>query len=474
MKKLLFNKSGMTLVETMMVVAIMSILLVAIVPYFHTSRTVSTFSNQQTEIMQNGQTGISKIVNECRQAKRIIGVSSIDNTSGFIFLINKDNEEVGFKRYIYRGKSMLGFMKNGQVYPLAGPIAKLTFDGKKEDGKTSTIIGTKIKSLDIAVEITDEEDQTQVFPFSATVYIRNTPEILDAFKYAALSDNNITLDSIGVVIGDIHANSQISEPGSFIIHGSATDQDDGISEPFPLVSYASYTTPIDNYQNYESIADHIYDANFKFEADNSPYTGIYYIRNNCDAIFDDNAILNGTVIAEGAILINGSNAQINAQGIYPAAITGKNLEINENYFSCTGAIYVEGNININGTCATFTADPDINIALVASGDINIKDQYFNATGSLISLNNINLLSDNAIVRHSNYFPCIVAKNSFTTSDAYFQGYGVIHAKEDINITGINAYIVGTVFSGNNMNCNSQDLIIWFDATIPDNPPPYFY
>jgi len=168
-------KKGVTLTELMIVVALIGILFVAVQPYFFTLRTTWHQADGRSDILQNGRIGLDKMVKELRQATGLTSVTVSTEAAGQIVFIDKDDNQVGFKRYNDGVNNMLGFVQGEVTSPLAGPIDSLKFTCYEVDGVTVTTDVADIRSMDIELVVADPRGEISSQTLSSRAFIRIIP-----------------------------------------------------------------------------------------------------------------------------------------------------------------------------------------------------------------------------------------------------------------------------------------------------------
>jgi len=94
-------RTGVTLIEMLMVVAILSILMVTIMPYFGAISRIWEYGDAQTEMLQQGRVAADRMVRALRVALDIIDIDtpldlSAASQNNFIEFINQDGDTIAF------------------------------------------------------------------------------------------------------------------------------------------------------------------------------------------------------------------------------------------------------------------------------------------------------------------------------------------------------------------------------------------
>jgi len=168
------QKRGVTLTELMIVVALIGILFAAVQPYFYTLRKVWHQADGRSDILQNGRIGLAVMVREIRQATGLTSVTASTEAAGQIVFIDKDDNQVGFKKYSDGANNMLGYVQGGVTYPLAGPVESLKFTCYEADGVTVTSNVSDVRTIDIELVAADPRGEISAQTLSSKTFIRIT------------------------------------------------------------------------------------------------------------------------------------------------------------------------------------------------------------------------------------------------------------------------------------------------------------
>jgi len=206
---------------------------------------------------------------------------------------------------------------------------------------------------------------TSVYTLTSTATVDSTTrEIVEGVALtSALLDRGIHADgstvdldsSSGTINGNLSCSVQVLNYGDMTINGDVTE---GIDKVNPDLDYDYYKTLAQDADQYST-------STLTFAA--GTYTGVWYTTKSVD--IGDNAIINGSIIAEGAIAFDYSadDVQINPANNYPALATQSGI-------SSTGTGSPASRIGLQNST--------INGLIVAGGSINfdyVRNSTFNGT-----------------------------------------------------------------------------------------------
>ena len=183
------NKGGLSLIEVLVMVLLVSMVLITVPASFRGASQVWENNSRHNEVMQNARMGMEELTRELRQAKEILAVSQSFDPIGFIEFryehdVDGDGDKVyKYQRYEYKDDYMQhAWSCNGAtdlssiLNPLAGPIGNLTFTCYDKLGQLVTIpddIG-RISMVIIKIITYDELGKVNPIPISSGVYIRSS------------------------------------------------------------------------------------------------------------------------------------------------------------------------------------------------------------------------------------------------------------------------------------------------------------
>ncbi len=161
------NGAGFTIVELLIVVAVMALLTAALSPLFRTSYQAWRLGDRRAEVIQNARIGMDKMSWELKQIKMVSDVSSPTNPQGYITFLDYEENlkefryEVGYLAYV-----------SGTVATLAGPIESLYFSCYEADGGTLTTSPANISIIVAQMVTSDEEGEVDSLTTTDRIYLR--------------------------------------------------------------------------------------------------------------------------------------------------------------------------------------------------------------------------------------------------------------------------------------------------------------
>jgi len=183
------NEGGLSLIEVMAMVLLISMTLIAVPASFRGAAQVWENNSRHSELMQKAHTGMEELTLEIRQAKEILAVSQSFDPIGFIEfryeygVDGNGDKEYKYQRYEYKDDYLQhAWSCNGAtdlssiLNPLAGPIGNLTFTCYDKLGQLVTIPDDidRISLVIIKIITYDELGKVNPIPISSGVYIRSS------------------------------------------------------------------------------------------------------------------------------------------------------------------------------------------------------------------------------------------------------------------------------------------------------------
>lgn len=161
--------TGFTIVELLIVVAVMALLTAALSPLFRTSYQAWQIGDRRAEVIQNARLGMDKMSRELKQAKKITGVSSNTDSQGYITFLDYDGNA---KEFRYDG-GYLAYDSGSGLFTLAGPIESLSFSCYKRDGSSCPNTSpANISSIVTCLVTSDEEREVDSLTSTDRIYLR--------------------------------------------------------------------------------------------------------------------------------------------------------------------------------------------------------------------------------------------------------------------------------------------------------------
>jgi len=162
---------GVTLVEMIVALAVMSIIFAAVFPLFRTIRTNWDAKAGAAECVQNGRILIDHIQFNLSEAMRITAVSPATEQAGYIQF--EDNEHRILRYDINAASGYVRFGPVGQLSNLGGPVSRLQFVCyDANDLSTPTTAVNKIRYVKISTTVNNPAGVGQDKTFETRVYLR--------------------------------------------------------------------------------------------------------------------------------------------------------------------------------------------------------------------------------------------------------------------------------------------------------------
>lgn len=162
---------GVTLVELVVAVSMMTVILTAVLPLFAGIRNSWDTKQANTEILQNARVLVDHLQHHLASSVRITGVSSSSQEDGYIEFTANDGVDY---RYALGGDGYVEFGPLGEPADLAGPVSRFRFmccDGN--DFATPTTDPVSIRFVRTEVAFSNPVPLGQEKPFATSVYLRS-------------------------------------------------------------------------------------------------------------------------------------------------------------------------------------------------------------------------------------------------------------------------------------------------------------
>jgi type II secretory pathway pseudopilin PulG len=161
---------GLTLVEMVIAMAIITIIFAAILPQFRIIRNSWDSQAGAAETLQNGRVLIDHLNRNLSTAIRVTSVSSSSETNGYIEFQDNDANNL---RYDIGVNNYVEFGPIGSLSDLAGPVSKLQFSCYGAvDLSTAITDVNAIRSVKVETTMTNPAELDQDMAFSTQAYIR--------------------------------------------------------------------------------------------------------------------------------------------------------------------------------------------------------------------------------------------------------------------------------------------------------------
>ena len=152
------DSKGFTILEMIVVVALLSLIVVATAPYFRTTVLSWETQDRNLEILQNGRVGIDEMTRAIKAAQSFVTIDSND-----IKFKDNDNKDVRF--------SLVGnILKKGST-SLVEPVDSLTFSYYDSMGEEMTD-ETQVRLVKISMVVADSEGKVNPITFFSGVVLR--------------------------------------------------------------------------------------------------------------------------------------------------------------------------------------------------------------------------------------------------------------------------------------------------------------
>lgn len=168
--------AGFTLVEALLTISILSLVMVAMVPFIRTVYTSWNVGSRKTEILQNGRVGLEMMSRYIRQAKRITGIPATGSGNFIKLRYSSDNQSdnqtiifyhnISGSPYYIGNVGLIGdndlVMRTIDTNGTTDALLAKSLNNFKIDFKDSTgQVATKpydVNSLDVYTSLTDPEN----------------------------------------------------------------------------------------------------------------------------------------------------------------------------------------------------------------------------------------------------------------------------------------------------------------------------
>lgn len=154
------TRKGFTTLEIILVVALLSLIVVAIAPFFRTTVAGWELKDRQLEILQNGRVGMDEMI---KTIKTATGFDTVDADHIKFSDVNEDDVEFKLQNEVLQKK------ETGTGWEaLAEPVDSLTFTYYDKNGNV-TSDSTQTRSVKIAMVISDSEGKVDSVTFNSQV-----------------------------------------------------------------------------------------------------------------------------------------------------------------------------------------------------------------------------------------------------------------------------------------------------------------
>lgn len=164
------SAAGLTLVETVIALAIMMIVVAAVLPQLRVINNSWDSNLNASETLQNGRVLIEHLRRDLSKAGRITAVSEPYESNGYIEFQDNDGNTM---RYDIAANNYVAFGPVGSESDLAGPVSRLQFTCYDAfDLDTATTDVNTIRCVKVETTLTSATSMRQDLTFSGQVYLR--------------------------------------------------------------------------------------------------------------------------------------------------------------------------------------------------------------------------------------------------------------------------------------------------------------
>lgn len=170
------KSKAFTVLEVIFVVGLLSLIVVAIAPYFHTIVASWEVKDRQLEVLQLGRVGMGEMTRTIKGATQFITA----NNTTFEF----NDTDGNIRGFQLNGTSLE--KEIGEAWDeLAESVDNLTFTYYDREGNVTSALGS-IRSIEIAMVISDSDGKVDPVTFSSRVTPRKD-FLLDDIEYVRIS-----------------------------------------------------------------------------------------------------------------------------------------------------------------------------------------------------------------------------------------------------------------------------------------------
>ena len=164
------RRKGLTLLEMVIAIAIMTVIFMSILPQFKNIRNSWETKQANAEVLQNGRVFMEYLNHHLAEAARITSISDPLETDGYIEFI--DNDAVTYRCQI-SASNYIEFGPVGDLAELAGPVNALQFScySLHDMDTTTTGVGS-IRFVQVDTTFTNSNPDGSDQDFSTKVYLR--------------------------------------------------------------------------------------------------------------------------------------------------------------------------------------------------------------------------------------------------------------------------------------------------------------
>ncbi|MGB3242484.1 MAG: lamin tail domain-containing protein, partial [Candidatus Omnitrophota bacterium] len=175
--------TGFTILEIILVIGLLSLIVVAIAPFFRTTVEGWDVKDRQLEVMQHGRVGMDRMVKTIKSAKQFSAANASD-----IGFMDADDTEIEFRLNGGALEERQG--GSGPWDDLSEPVDSLSFTYYDKDGNTTTSAAS-VRSVKIAMTVSDSEGKVSSVTFNSQITPRKD------FATTQLAINEINYNAPG-------------------------------------------------------------------------------------------------------------------------------------------------------------------------------------------------------------------------------------------------------------------------------------
>ena len=465
---------GFTMIETVLVVALVGILFSVLMPYFSTLNKTWAVFDAKSEELQNARVALDYFNGEFKQAYRILSISDDSDTQGFLSFEKPDGTIVNLELDTSGSEKVFALEDSGTYHDIASPISELTFIGYDALGATTDVTAL-VRSVELSVLMEDQILSGN--RYTSTVSLAK--DTIESLYFALYSSSNITLSDSGTINGDVHANGSIDDlASSTVINGTQTDSTDTTDITLPEVPIDDLVEDYEDLSAYEAIADVISTVNYIFQSGQT-YNGVYYVGNGNHARIQDNVVINGSVIAEGDVRFQGTGSSIIPSPNMPAVVAGDDVNVQGDFtwaIAIEGTVYAHDDVNIIAGSFEVNGNGKYNISVAAGDDILSACSYPEFTGATIAGDDMVFnVYTSAEFTGDNALPALIAGDriQFSNGGSNIIISGIAYSKGPFLTYGSSLTHTGSILAGGDVTIDST-INLSYQSSYLKSPPVYMW
>jgi len=209
------RRSGLTLLEMVIAMAIMAVIFMTLLPQFKNIKNSWDSKQANAEMIQNGRVLTEFLNRNLAKAVRITDVSDPSETNGYIEFV--DNASITYRCRI-SASNYIEFGPVGDLSELAGPVSRLQFSCYSLNDLDTTTTGVgNIRFVKVETTFTDSRTEGQDKDFAANVYLQTNWN-----NIASLNKNGNALE-FDAVMGQDTALAQVDATHYLLAYTGSSD-----------------------------------------------------------------------------------------------------------------------------------------------------------------------------------------------------------------------------------------------------------